>query len=125
MFAINEDKTIHLTRGDIANIEVTAKTENGEKYIYQEGDKIRIQVFKRKDCKEIVLTKEVAAVAGECAVTIYLDKEDTKIGEIISKPAKYWYEIELNPNTKPQTLIGYDEDGEKIFMLYPEGSDVQ
>ena len=45
------------------------------------------------------------------------------IGEVINKPTNYWYEIELNPNTQPQTIIGYDEDGEKLFVLYPEGSD--
>lgn len=35
----------------------------------------------------------------------------------------YWYEVELNPETEAQTIIGYDEDGPKIFRLYPEGDD--
>jgi len=46
-----------------------------------------------------------------------------KIGDVINKPTDYWYEIEINPETKPQTIIGYDENGEKILKLYPEGSD--
>ena len=59
------------------------------------------------------------------SVTINLTKEDTKIAEIINKPVDYWYEIEMNPDTEPQTIIGYDEDGEKIFRLYPEGSELK
>ena len=54
---------------------------------------------------------------------IYLDEEDTKIGEVIAKPRDYWYEVELNPEIQPQTIIGYDEDGAKVFRLYPEGGD--
>lgn len=49
--------------------------------------------------------------------------DETKIGEYISKPKEYWYEIELNPETYPQTIIGYDEDGPKVLILYPEGGD--
>ena len=56
-------------------------------------------------------------------VDITLERVDTKIGEIINKPVDYWYEIELNPDTTPQTLIGYDDDGPKIFRLFPEGGE--
>jgi hypothetical protein len=58
-------------------------------------------------------------------VEVFLSKNETKIGEVISKPTDYWYEIELNPDTDPQTIIGYDEDGAKVFKLFPEGEDVQ
>lgn len=123
MFKINEDKSIYLTRGDIANIVVSAKVQDGSDYTFQKGDVVRIKVFKRKDCEEIFLQKDVTVEAEATQVDIYLSKEDTKIGEVINKPTNYWYEIELNPNTQPQTIIGYDEDGEKLFVLYPEGSD--
>ena len=59
----------------------------------------------------------------EDSVRIRLRREDTKIGDIIHKPVKYWYEVELNPDTEPQTIVGYDDDGPKIFTLYPEGAD--
>ena len=52
---------------------------------------------------------------------ISLNKEDTTIGDIINTPIDYWYEVQLNPETNPQTIIGYDENGAKIFRLYPEG----
>ena len=58
-------------------------------------------------------------------VTVTLDNKDTKFGDIISKPVDYWYEVELNPETKPQTIVGYDEDGAKIFKLFPEGKEVE
>ena len=35
MFVINEDKSIYLTRGDIANIEVTAKNSEGNAYTFK------------------------------------------------------------------------------------------
>jgi ribose 5-phosphate isomerase RpiB len=57
-------------------------------------------------------------------VEIYLDRDDTKIGEVISKPKDYWYSVTLNDDTVPQTIIGYDDDGAKVFKLFPEGADV-
>lgn len=44
---------------------------------------------------------------------------------MVNKPTDFWYEVELNPDTAPQTIIGYDkETGAKIFRLYPEGGDM-
>ena len=28
-------------------------------------------------------------------------------------------------DTQPQTIIGYDEDGAKVFRLFPEGADAE
>ena len=123
MFRIDEDKTIHLTRGDIASITVSAES-NGEAYTFKSGDVVRFKVFERKNCDKVILCKTVGVLEDTTEVNVLLEKEDTKIGEVISKPTKYWYEVELNPYTNPQTIVGYDEDGEKVFTLYPEGSDV-
>ena len=128
MFFIDSDKTIHLNRGDIAVIEASAMNEEGgqaEKHTFSDGDIIRLTVYEKKQYDRIVLRKEVEAKAGEQAVDISLSKNDTKIGELINKPVDYWYEIELNPDTMPQTLVGHDKDGPKIFRLYPEGDDVK
>ena len=122
MFQINEDKSIYLTRGDVANIEVSA-TADGEQHTFKAGDVVRFKVFKRKSCMSVLLQKDVVVEADTTAVTVYLGKEDTKIGEIINKPTNYWYEVELNPDTVPQTIIGYDEEGEKLLTLFPEGSE--
>lgn len=123
MFKIDSvSKQISLTRGDTALIEVSAKNEDGTDYTFQVGDIVRFKVFKRKDCGCIELQKDVEVTESGTTVEVLLTSEDSKIGGIINKPAKYWYEVEVNPDTSCQTIIGYDEDGEKVFMLYPESA---
>lgn len=122
MFKI-ENKEIHLTRGDVACIEVKALNTDGSDYTFQVGDVVRFKVFKRRDCGCVEIQKDVTVEAAGTSVDVNLTSENTKIGDIINKPVKYWYEVELNPDTKPQTIIGYDDDGEKVFILMPEGAD--
>ena len=122
MFLINEDSSIHLTRGDIAVIDVRATNSDGGEHIFNHGDVVRLKIFEKKQCDSVVLSKKVIVEDDETSVvTIHLNKEDTKIGEVIHKPKDYWYEIELNPDTYPQTIVGYDSNGPKIFRLFPEG----
>lgn len=122
MFKVNEDKSIYLTRGDVAILEITADTATGN-YTFTAGDVVRLTVYGKKNCSEVVLQKDVVVNERSEKVEIYLESDDTKIGSVISKPKDYWYEIELNPDTAPQTIIGYDDDGAKVFRLYPEGGD--
>lgn len=125
MFQINEDLSIYATRGDIVYFSVGAKnTVNGETYKFQSGDVVRIKVFGKKDCETVVLQKDFPVTAESETVEIFLTEEDTKIGGVISKHKDYWYEVELNPESNPQTIIGYDDDGAKIFRLFPEGRDL-
>lgn len=124
MFVINEDNSIYVTRGDEAYITVTAK--NGEAiHTFKAGDLLRIKVFAKKDCSDVVLQKDFPITKDTENVILYLDKNDTKIGEVISKPRDLWYEIELNPLDNPQTIIGYGEEGASIFKLFPEGRDLK
>lgn len=125
MFVINDDNSIYLTRGDIANIDVTAKTEDGEQYTFKVGDVVRFKAFKRRNCTDVVLVKDVVVEEETTVVTVLLRKDETKFGDFINKPTNYWYEVELNPDTVPQTIIGYDDDGEKIIRLFPEGGDLK
>ena len=120
MFVVNEDLSIDITRGDAAVFSVGAKTGE-ESYKFQPGDVVRFSVFGKKDCSNVVLQKDIAVAEETEAVEIVLTGEDTKIGETISKPVDYWYEVELNPDAYPQTIIGYDKNGAKVFKLYPEG----
>ena len=123
MFKIDKStKQIDVTRGDYAPLQISANND-GTPYIFQIGDVVRLKVFKAKDCSNIELIKEVTVEEETTLVRMDLSGEDTKIGDLINKPVEYWYEVELNPETKPQTIIGYDQEGEKIFMLYPEGDD--
>lgn len=121
MFVIDKnDLTIYITRGDAAVFSVGA-TIDGATYTFKADDVVRFKVFAKKDCTDVVLQKDVVVKEPIEAVEISLEKEDTKFGETISKPTDYWYEVELNPDTYPQTIIGYDENGAKVFKLFPEG----
>ena len=120
MFVISDDLTINITRGDTALLSVTADI-GGTGYEFKVGDVVRFKVFAKKNCEDVVLKKDVEVTEATTTVEILLSKENTTIGEVISKPTDYWYEVELNPDTKPQTIIGYDENGAKVFKLYPEG----
>ena len=124
MFSINNDKSIHLTRGDIASIELMANNSDNDTYIFKNGDVIRFRVFEKNRTDKVVIQKDILVENESSSVEIYLYKDDTKIGELINKPKDYWYEVELNPETSPQTIIGYDADGPKLFRLYPEGDDI-
>lgn len=120
MFNINEDLSINITRGDAAVFSVGAYIGETE-YTFKEGDVVRFKVFEKKDCADVVLRKDITVSEATSRVQIALDSDETKIGGVISKPTEYWYEVELNPDTYPQTIIGYDENGAKLFTLYPEG----
>ena len=116
MFRRDDDNTIHLTRGDICDLPIM--------HMFSAGDVIRFKVMKKKDCNTIMLQRDFVCESGTDSYVISLSGDDTKIGEVISKPTDYWYEVELNPDTNPETILGYDEDGAKILRLYPEGKDV-
>lgn len=123
MFTINDDNSIYATRGDIVFFYVTAE-DDGVKYKFQPGDVLRIKVYGKKDAETVVLQKDFPITEVCEKAEIFLTEEDTKIGEVISKPKDYWYEVELNPGDNPQTIVGYDEDGAKVFKLFPEGDDI-
>ena len=123
MFAINEDLSIHATRGDIVFFLVSAvdEADNNAQYIFKQGDVVRINVHGKRACDNIVLQKDFLVNVETEKVEIFLTEDDTKFEGVINKPTDYWYEICLNPDTNPQTIIGYDENGPKVFRIYPEG----
>lgn len=126
MFQLNDDLSIYVTRGDAVYLKIKAYNKiDKTDYTFKAGEVLRIKVFGKKNCENVVLQKNFPVTADTAAVDIILEKEDTKFGEVISKPTDYWYEVELNPDTDtPQTIIGYDEDGARLFRLFPEGADI-
>lgn len=123
MYFVNKDLSIYATRGDAVVLAVGANN-NGVPYVFQPGEVVRFRVFEKKGCHCTVLQKDFIITDAVESVEIVLTKNETEIGEIISKPKDYWYEIELNPNYNPQTIVGYDDNGPKVFRLFPEGADV-
>lgn len=124
MFKINEDFSIECTRGDYCEFPVKAVI-NGEETVFNPNDVVRFKMTRKKDCDTVVCMRDFTVKEETDTFTISLDGEATTIGGVISKPTDYWYEVELNPESEnPHTIIGYDEDGAKIFRLFPEGGDV-
>lgn len=124
MFKVNDDKSIYVTRGDAMAFSFGALLDTGEKYVFRPGDTVRFSVFNKKACHLVELRKDFVITNESEVADIILTGNDTKIGDHISKPVDYWYEVEMNPDTVPQTIIGYDEDGPKVFRLFPEGGEL-
>lgn len=126
MYHVNEDMSIYVTRGDAVAFTVSACDEEKTPYQFQPGDVIRFKVVEKKACENVLLQKDFGIWTYTTDAEIVLTKNDTKFGEIISKPTDYWYEVELNPLTDPQTIIAYDEEnGARVFRLFPEGADLE
>lgn len=115
MFRI-EDNTIHLTRGDKAIIVFSI-----DDYKFEPTDVVRFAVYLEKKLNQPPLFEKIITnIPDEEGVEIVINTEDTQVVEMANKPIKCWFEIELNDN---QTVLGYDEDGPKLLILYPEGAD--
>lgn len=125
MFSVDNDMTILLTRGDTAVIPVTAVVDEESNYVFQLGDVLRFKVFEKKNCDNVVLEVNFPVEEETELVNLVLTEQHTTIGGTINKPVDYWYEVELNPYTNPQTIVGYDDDGPKIFRIYPEGKEIE
>ena len=123
MFVVHEDMTIYATRGDVVYFPVEKK-QGDAKYLFQPGDIVRIKICEKKNYAKVLLLKDFVVEEEATSVNIFLDRFDTKFGEIINKPVDYWYEIELNPDTFPDTFVGHNEKGAAIFKLFPEAKDV-
>lgn len=115
--------TISINRGDAGqSFDLRIPINDTEYYTFQTTDTIKFGVYEANGFnKNAVLLKTITPSEETTTLTIALTQEETTIGELINAPVKYWYEIQLNDNT----IIGYDENKAKEFILYPEGSDIQ
>lgn len=122
MFIIDEDgTTLKVTRGQSGTITFGALTPEGEPYTFQVGDVLRLNVTKVNKENSVVMSADTIIQEETTEATISITSFDSKIGTVINKPTDYWYDIELNPDSAiAQMLLGYDDDGPKIFKLYPE-----
>lgn len=119
MFVVNEDLTIECTRGDAGDFSVGAMVD-GAPFVFRVGDIVRLTVCAKKDYSSVMLQKDVVVAEETERVEFHLDSDETKFGDVIHKATEYWYTIELNPDTYCQTIIGHNQDGARVFMLYPE-----
>lgn len=115
MFRI-ENKNMYLNRGDAISITLECNEP------FRVNDVIKFSICKKGDYSNIIFQKTFVVEEEDTSFTINLDSEDTRLGNPLKSAASsYWYEIELNGDT---TLIGFDQDGAKEFVLYPEATEV-
>lgn len=114
MFRVDEDLAVHINRGDAGNINVTA---NEGEYEFQPNSKLKLRIYEKKGYdKEPVYETEVTITEATTQAVIPLTEDSTSFCEISNKPITYWYDVSLDEDI---TLIGYDEDGAKEFIIYP------
>lgn len=121
MFKINKDDlSIYITQGDICHIKLSAKVDD-QPYEFQAGDVVRMNIFAEKECEHVVMKKDFPILENSQYVEIVLDSDETNFGEKVNKPENYWYDIVLNPDTLQQSIVCYDDNGAKIFRIFPSG----
>lgn len=116
---------IMINRGNIGTLSVSALDDNKLPYTFKVGDVIRFKIMKENDCNNVIKQKDITVSSESTEIDIDLVAADTTIGPIINDSVNYWYEVKLNPDTAPQTIIGFDDEGPKIFELYPEGKTIE
>lgn len=113
MFRIENNK-IELTRGD--SVDFTFSIPG---YTFKVGDIVSFRVYNRKALnKDPLLVKNIHVDKASDKIWINLSNKDTKIGEMVNEKTIYWYEVSLNDEF---TAIGFDNNGGKEILLYPEG----
>lgn len=118
MFSIDNNKNISITWGDCGTIQLTAR-DNVE---FPAGSVLRLTVYGIQDPTEVTLQKDVTVAEASTTVAIDLLPEDTRFCDRSTVVQTYRYDITLNPDTAPQTLVGYEQQrGPKTFNVLPKG----
>ena len=136
MIAIEDEKTIHITRGNatgtthnILAVEYPIynfATKQEELYEFQLTDKISFTCFEKKGytkeeiLKKEFLVKDLGHINPVTQIEIPLTEEETKKFPLTNKRKTYWYDIVLNDT---ETILGYDEEGAKKIIVYPEAEE--
>lgn len=112
------NKNVYVNRGDALTLHLVNRTGD-----FKAGDWITLSICEENNLENTLLTKRIDLAEASDVADISLTSAETKS---LCEPFKsgykrFWYEIELNNNT---TLIGYDIDGPKLFVLYPEASKI-
>lgn len=128
-----DEETIYITRGDEPTFNELAfclplsnDGEQEELYEFQLEDKISFVVKEKKGYtkKEILRIEKTLAEMGYTEPTKYpripLTAEDTKVFDLANKKTVYWYDLVLNDTV---TILGYDENGAKKIIVYPEAGE--
>lgn len=101
--------------------EVTVDTLNIVLYEFQIGDKLTFNIYNKKGYDEkTLMTKEVSVEQKGNSIDIPLTAKNTTFSNPINKATTFWYDITLNDS---MTVIGFDENEAKEFIMYPAKGD--
>lgn len=90
-------------------------------YQFQVGDKITFNIYEKNGyTKDPLMSKEVEVIEITDSVEIPITEENTTFGNPVNKATIFWYDITLNSNI---TVVCYNEDGAKEFVVYPAKGD--
>lgn len=122
MIRLDEDDltTLHLTRGDRCTFRVyVIDSKTREKYLFPAGCWVSFVIVRKLGytLEKPLLRKKIYVAEDTDEVEFTLTEEDTKIGEMIDKKEKYWYNVVINDDV---TVLGSDDTGEKVIIIYPE-----
>ena len=126
MAKIDSNYNIETNRGNILPLTIKQKLKDDGSIIkFKIGDMVRFTIMEKNNCNNVIVQKDIVVENESESITIIVPAEEMKIGEVISQPVEYWYEVELNPNSsEATTILGYTkENGAKILTLCPEGGD--
>ena len=114
------NNTFHVTRGDSGVI--TVKFKDGS--TLPEGADVTFAVYRKNELDaEPVLFVRKSISSGETSVILLINSSDTfDIENPENGREEYWYELKIGPDN---TVLGYDENGPKIFYLYPSGKTIE
>lgn len=112
------NKNVYVNRGDALTLHLVNRTGD-----FKAGDWITLSICEENNLENTLLTKRIDLTEASDVADIAISSAETKslCESFKSGYKRFWYEIELNDNT---TLIGYDIDGPKLFVLYPEASKI-
>lgn len=138
MIRISEEDytTLYITRGDKTGTDfnrlafefpiLNTETNEEELYEFQLDDKISFVVMPKKGyTKEETFRvdytiRDLGYTKPTTTPEIVLTSRETKEFELLNKKKEYWYSITLNDDT---TILGFDEDGAKKVIVFPEVND--
>lgn len=116
----SNENILYDTNYNVSNVNIN--TLNIVYYTFNVGDVITLNIYRKNGYTENAL-KTISTTISESTDTaiIALTESDTTIESIINKQITYWYDITLNYD---KTIIGYDDEGAKEFIIYPaKGAD--
>lgn len=125
MLKIDGNKTIHITRGDLGIFKINF-TIPYSGYVLGPDSFVRLSVYEAGDLSNCIFYVDSYAGQTTNEIIMRIDPLDTLDNiEPINSPRTYWYEIEIDPgsNFYEKTPVGYDENGPKLFIVYPNIGD--